>query len=182
MKQGAKISVAVLFCVPLIAAGYFMVAGHHSDLAKVHEGIEREFPGVSHIDGDDLATLKQEGIVLFDVREQSEFNVSHLKNAIRVDPGISALKFTKRYADISKGKIVIFYCSVGQRSSSLAQRAKDMLKSSGAKASYNLEGGIFKWHNERRPIYTSQTKLTEYVHPYDPIWGRMVKEQKYTRY
>ena len=182
MKRRMKISIVMLLCCPLIAASYLLLAGDDSGLAAVHDGIESQFAEVSHIGGDDLSVLSEEGIVLFDVREVPEFNVSHLKGAIRVDPGMSAQDFIEKFSDISKGKITVFYCSVGLRSSSLADRVQGALISSGAKAAYNLEGGIFKWHNERQPLYTSIAKPTEYVHPYNPIWGRMVNDQKRTRY
>ena len=182
MKWKAKTLIVLLVCSMLVATVYVVLASDDSALAKVHRGIELEFAEVSHIGGDDLSTLNKKGIVLFDVRDAPEFTVSHLKDAIRVDPAISAQHFVEKYSDIAKGKTVIFYCSVGQRSSNLANRVQAALISSGANAAYNLEGGIFKWHNERRPLYASSAKLTKYVHPYSPIWGSMVENQKYTRY
>ncbi len=182
MNGKAKMSVALLLCALLVAAGYILFARDEGGLATVHDGIEIQFVQVAHIDGDSLSALRHESVVLFDVREVPEYSVSHLKDAIRVDPDMSAQDFVERYSDLSKGKTVIFYCSVGQRSSDLADRVQGDLISSGAKAAYNLEGGIFKWHNESRPLYTSGTKPTAYVHPYDPVWGRMVKDQKNTRY
>ncbi len=119
---------------------------------------------------------------MFDVREPSEFAVSHLKGVTRINPEISAQDFVEKFADITTGKAVIFYCSVGQRSSVLADRVQGALVSSGTKTVYNLEGGIFKWHNERRLLYANGVTPTEYVHPYNPIWGGFVKNQKYTRY
>jgi rhodanese-related sulfurtransferase len=182
MKWKAKSAIAFALCGSLIAAGYLLFASDDGGLAKVHKGIESEFVEVSHIDGDSLSALSQESTVLFDVREASEFSVSHLKGAFRVDPGMSTQEFIAQFSDLSKGKTAIFYCSVGQRSSDLANRVQDALISSGAKAAYNLEGGIFKWHNENRPLYASGTESTSYVHPYNPVWGRMVKDQKNTRY
>lgn len=182
MKWKSRLSIALLLCSPFIAAGYFLLGSDGSDLAKIHDGIEREFAKVNHIDGDDLSALNPKDIILFDVREPPEFTVSHLKGAIRINPGISAQEFIEKFSDITKGKAAIFYCSVGQRSSDLTDRVQGALVSSGTKAAYNLEGGIFKWHNEHRPLYTSSAISTEYVHPYNPNWGGLVKDQKHTRY
>lgn len=182
VKRGKKISIALLLCSPLIAASYLWLDSDGFDLAKVHDGIELQFTEVNHVDGDGLSVIGQENIILFDVREPSEFTVSHLKDAIRIDPDISTQSFAEEFSNISKGKTVIFYCSVGQRSSDLANRVQGALISSGAKASYNLEGGIFKWHNERRPLYSSSANPTEYVHPYNSFWGRMVDDQTLIQY
>ncbi len=182
MKWKAKIFIATLLCSPLIAAGSMLLTSDDGGLAKVHDGIKSQFSEVAHVDGDGLSAMNKESIVLFDVREMSEYSVSHLKDAIHVDPSMSAQDFIAQYIDISKGKTAIFYCSVGQRSSDLADRVQGALILSGAKAAYNLEGGIFKWHNESRPLYTGGAKPTAYIHPYNPVWGRMVKDQENTRY
>ena len=39
---------------------------------------------------------------------------------------------------------------------------------------YNLEGSIFAWANEGRKIYHGKRE-TDKVHPYDKIWGRLLK-------
>jgi len=182
MSWKSKLLIALLLCGPFIAAGYFLLASDDADLAKIHGAIEREFTNVSHIQTDDLSVLNPKDIILFDVREPSEFAVSHLKSAIRINPEISTQDFIEKFSVLTNGKTAIFYCSVGQRSSVLADRVQSALVSSGAKAAYNLEGGIFKWHNERRLLYTSGATPTKYVHPYSPIWGGLVKDQKRTRY
>lgn len=182
MNRKAKISIILLLCSPIVVASYTLLATDNSGLAEVHNAIEYEFANVRHIDGDQLSKLKEEEIILFDVRETSEYNVSHLKDAIHVDPEMLADDFVEKFSDISNEKTVIFYCSVGQRSSDFADRVQGALISSGAKAAYNLEGGIFKWHNERRVLFDKNAKPTQYVHPYDAIWGRMVKDQQYVQY
>lgn len=182
MKWISKLLIALLFCGSFVAAGYFLLTSDDADLATIHDAIEREFTNVSHIQSDDLSALNPKDVILFDVREPSEFAVSHLKGAIRINPEISTQDFIENFSDITDGKTAIFYCSVGQRSSVLADRVQRALVSSGAKAAYNLEGGIFKWHNENRLLYTSDATPTEYVHPYNPIWGDFVKDQEHTRY
>jgi rhodanese-related sulfurtransferase len=182
MKRLTKIVTCVLLCCSLIGVGYAMLTPSNKELAKVHQIIMLQFAEVKHISGADLTSISAKDIILYDVREPSEYKISHLKNAIQVDPDITENDFIAKFSAISKGKTAIFYCSVGQRSSSLADRVQVSLKSSGTKAAYNLEGGIFKWHNEHRPLYASVSTPTQYVHPYDPVWGRMVTDQAHARY
>lgn len=181
MIRPIKIALAFASVVPLAAGSYFLASNSNSGLETVHYRIERQFPQVKHVDGDRLSVMRDDHIVFFDVREKAEFKVSHLKNAIRVDPDISVEKFIARFGEMSKGKVAIFYCSVGQRSSDLANRVQSVLISSGVKAVYNLEGGAFRWHNQRRPLYTG-TQPTQLVHGYNRFWGRMVNNQQFTQY
>ncbi len=182
MKRMVKVTIGLGLCSPIIAMGYMLSNSDNSDLAMAHQVIEREFVEVSHIDGDDLSILPQQEIILFDVREPSEYNVSHLKGAVRVDPDMTADDFIENFSNVTAGKTVIFYCSVGQRSSSFANRVQDLLMSSGARAAYNLEGGIFQWHNDHRLLFNNSAEPTLYVHPYDSIWGRMIENREYTQY
>jgi len=46
---------------------------------------------------------------------------------------------------------------------------------------YNLENGIFGWHNESRPLVVN-SNATDYVHPYNFVWGRMVNRKDLKRY
>ena len=65
------------------------------------------------------------------------------------------------------------YCSVGYRSSILAEKLQDL----GFTRVYNLEGSIFKWANEGRPLAQDQTPVQK-VHPYNTDWGKLL-EKKY---
>jgi len=62
---------------------------------------------------------------------------------------------------------------VGYRSSILARK----LQTLGFKEVHNLEGSIFKWANEGRPLVQGQTTVHK-VHPYNAHWGRLL-ERKY---
>jgi len=66
-------------------------------------------------------------------------------------------------------KTVIVYCSVRGRSTHLAARSKAQLLEKGARDVVNLEGGgIFGWHNEKRPL-VSATGTIDYIHPYNEM-------------
>ena len=130
----------------------------------------RKFPIVEWITTKELAgwledPLKPQPIIL-DARTEAEYAVSHLKNAQRIDPYHSNLVVSAE----SKDTPIAVYCSVGYRSARIAQQ----LKQAGFSHVYNLEGSLFKWANEERPIYTDD-HITRLVHPYNQHWGRLLK-------
>ena len=115
------------------------------------------------------------------MREVDEFAVSRLPGAVRVQPGMSAAKFVAQYGALTKGKQVIFYCSVGVRSSKFAEAVKKQLANQGASGVANLTGGIFRWHNEQRELVNGNGQ-TDIVHPYNRRWGRLVNRKSQLRY
>lgn len=132
----------------------------------------RKFPNVEWITTKELAgwledPLKPQPIIL-DARTEAEYAVSHLKNAQRIDPYHSNLVVSAE----SKDTPIAVYCSVGYRSARIAQQ----LQQAGFPHVYNLEGSLFKWANEERPIYINND-ITPLVHPYNQLWGRLLKSK-----
>ncbi len=164
------------------ADGLFDFFTAQRSLEKVETGIANRFTGIGHISPDQLATQMANGddILILDVREPDEYQVSHLPGAIRVPPGMPIAELKAKLGSKIAGKKIIFYCSVGERSSRLARAAKDELTSMGATGVENLRGGIFAWHNQSRPLVNAAGE-TPYVHPFDKSWGRLVDHQKLTR-
>ena len=120
-------------------------------------------------------------IILFDVREEGEFAVSHINGAVRVDPSLDAADFMTKFKRDWTGKKVVFYCSVGQRSSMMAAATQSALKENGAAQVANLEKGVFGWHNQNLPL-TNENGQTDKVHPYNAFWGRLVNRKEKTAY
>lgn len=120
----------------------------------------------------DSMTAERRRVVLFDVREPEEFRVGHIQDAIRVDPEMGAQRFLEQYGDKLQDGTAVFYCSVGYRSSALAEKLVEATGDSGRVV--NLRGGIFKWYNEGRTVYDS-TGVTDRVHPYSEFWGRLLR-------
>ena len=152
-------------------------------LQTIQQDIEADFAAIRHIGAAELEDLqsKSDVPVLFDVREVEEFAVSRLSGAKQVDPGIANAAFMEHHGDSLRGKTVIFYCSVGVRSSQLAEQLQDALLEAGARQVYNLQGGIFNWHNEARTL-TADTGPTSYVHPYNDYWGQLLTRRNLIRY
>jgi rhodanese-related sulfurtransferase len=105
--------------------------------------------------------------VLIDVRSPEEYAVSHIPGAV------SAARFEQQVATLRRvgaNRLVVLYCSVGWRS---AQAAENLIKS-GATNVRNLDGSIFEWANENRPLVDHANAPTAFVHPYNETWGRLL--------
>ncbi|MEO1266221.1 MAG: rhodanese-like domain-containing protein [Pseudomonadota bacterium] len=179
---------ATIGVIMAAAASIALVAAGRADKAldDVHADVVRDYPGVSHLSATALAGgAGASDTVLFDVRRPDEFAVSHLANAIRVAPGMSADDFLRAHGDRIAGKRVVFYCSVGVRSSKLAERVQAALLDRAAQrpaAVHNLAKGIFGWRNSNRPLATPAAQPTDKVHPYNAYWGRLITDRSAIQY
>ena len=150
----------------LALVAFILVLGlmpHRAGLILAKWTVRARFPDVRQISTvqltDWLTDPRRESPVLFDARTEDEFNVSHLPNAVREVPPEA----------IASGKPVVAYCSIGWRSSETARQ----LSRTGFTNVFNLEGSIFAWASEGRPL-ESQGKPVYKVHPYDSSWGRLL--------
>lgn len=128
----------------------------------------RKFPTVQWINTEDVARwLEAPGTqpVILDARTEAEYTVSHIKEAQRINPDHPDLAVIA-----PKDMPIIVYCSVGYRSAKVVQQ----LGQAGYSCVYNLEGSLFKWANEERPIFKDD-QPTLLVHPYDQIWGKLLQ-------
>ncbi len=114
-----------------------------------------------------LDPVKPQPLVL-DTRSQAEYEVSHLKTAVRIDP--IALDLTALLT-VSKDTPIVVYCSIGYRSAKVAQQ----LEQEGFSCVFNLSGGFFQWANQERPIFRDDEHPTQLVHPYNALWGLLLK-------
>lgn len=168
--------------VVLMTISSAALAKENTALRAKHQKIIQDFPTVQHVSIEDFQKIEKDEVLIFDIRESGEYSVSHIEGAVLVSPQISAYEFLSQYRHKAKAKTVVFYCSVGQRSSILADKVQEELKLSGSGPIYNLEGGLFKWHNESLPLVTSSAKPTDYIHPYNYFWGRMVNQKSKRRH
>lgn len=159
------------------------LADGQASLTEIEARVERDFPRVPSLVPQQAETLMREAgkVLVLDVREADEYAVSHVPGAVRVDPGLSAAQFRSRFGAGLKDRTVIVYCSVGVRSSKLAERIEDVTRAAGAAGVYNLKGGIFAWHNFGLGLRRGP-QLTEFVHPYSRSWARYLDFPNYARY
>lgn len=127
--------------------------------------LRKEFQ-VPQISPDSLKIISP---VILDTREKEEFDISHIGNAINVgydDFSLNQLNL------INKDTTIVVYCSVGYRSSKIAQTLID----AGFKDVRNLDGGIFKWVNQNNEIVKNSIK-TDSLHTYNTRWGRYISNK-----
>lgn len=149
-------------------------------LKTIDEDLQAKHPDINHISTEELDAMLKGPTkpILIDVRNSKEYAVSKIEGAIRIRPGASSREISSKLKKLANGKEIVFYCSVGVRSSRLADRTKVQLMQLGASGVHNLRGGIFAWHNETRPLI-NDTGNTNFVHPYNRSWGRLLKRKAF---
>ena len=162
-----------LLMTGLIAASLALLGVRSIDWFLLNQSMRYRFPKIEWITteqlADWLADKQRQPPVLLDVRTQEEWDVSHLPGAQRVDPASSVSQVV---ADIPKETPVVTYCAVGYRSGALATK----LREAGFTNVRNLEGSIFQWANEHRPLVREDKPVTT-VHPYSNLWGRLLTDE-----
>jgi rhodanese-related sulfurtransferase len=130
----------------------------------VKQLIRWRFPTVKPLSTEELATwLKQPSPpLLLDARTPEEYHVSHLAHAQLV-PADQQTWLAEN--TLPQQTPIVVYCSIGYRSAKLAQK----LQQRGYSQVFNLEGSIFQWANEKRPLYQKDQPV-QAVHPYNSRW------------
>jgi rhodanese-related sulfurtransferase len=144
-----------------------LVLGDTGAVASVVErAVSSAHPEVVGIDADALHAALRSGTppLLVDVRSREEIAVSTIGGAIAA-PDRASLD------TIPLDRPIVVYCSIGWRSA----EAAETLVARGVRDVRNLEGGIFAWVNEGRPVVRDGDRVRE-VHPFDPRWGLLLDD------
>ena len=159
--------------VVLLALSFGLVSCRGVDWFLLKRSLRAKFSDVRWITTEDLAgwlkDKKRPPPVLLDVRTTAEWNVSHLPGARRVDPEASAQTAAQ---DLPKDTPIVAYCAIGYRSGEMAER----LRKAGYQNVQDLEGSIFEWANQQRPLVHDGQPVHR-VHPYSTTWGRLLKPE-----
>lgn len=143
------------------------------DWDSIKQTIREKFPEVPQTSTQTLAETLADPArphpLLFDARGEAEFQVSHLPGARLV----SASDIEALAGELDTAQPIVCYCSVGYRSSALVEK----LRAAGFTNVSNLEGSIFQWANEDRPIEAGG-KPVEKVHPFNATWGALLKPRR----
>ena len=113
-----------------------------------------------------IDSLNLKDVILLDTREFEEYKVSHIRSAIHVGYRDFSLE---RVDTLQKDINLVVYCSVGYRSSEIAEQ----LQNAGFKNVKNLYGGIFTWANSGRELVDDSSSTRE-IHVFDQYWGRFI--------
>ena len=139
--------------------------------------VKHPVPDISHQElHDQMRSSDATQYLVFDIRELDEYRVSHLPAAVQVDPDTEVSIFLDTYGASIHGKRLVFYCSVGYRSSIFVERLQQESLAHGAQSLENLRGGIFRWFNEGKTV-VDESGTVEKVHPFNEKWGSMVKRR-----
>src|SRR6185295_1813081 len=122
---------------------------------SIQKCIRNRFPSVRQLPARQLeewlsTTSQSSRPLLIDARPEKEFAVSHLRGAHRF---MSVGKVKAALA--ANAQPIVVYCSVGYRSCALAEK----LAKAGFANVWNLEGSLFGWANEGRPVYRGEARL-----------------------
>ena len=93
-----------------------------------------------------IRLMNNDDAVVLDVREATDFNNGHIKNAKNVP--LTSLKSQLDGLMKDKNKPVLAYC----RSGNVSGKACRILKSSGFSNVHNLAGGILNWQEANLPL------------------------------
>jgi len=158
-KIRTLLALAALYALPISAQTW-------DDLLAT---IRRRFPSVRQLSTQQLADWltdpKRQSPLLIDARASEEYAVSQLRDA-RHATSVREV----RDLNLSTSQPIVVYCSVGYRSSALAEK----LQQAGFTNVANLEGSLFRWANEGRPIFQG-TQPVKHVHPFDAKWGQLLQ-------
>jgi adenylyltransferase/sulfurtransferase len=117
------------------------VPGHDHDEGSAGEGLD-----ITAHELDDR--MKENHLMLLDVREPHELEISALPGALNIPLGTLA----SRLSELDSAREMVVFCKSGTRSA----RALELLASAGFKKVKNLKGGINAWAQEidtGLPIY-----------------------------
>ncbi|MBI4624748.1 MAG: rhodanese-like domain-containing protein [Verrucomicrobia bacterium] len=144
---------------------------------NVRRDIATRFHSVAAVDTRELASWlanpQREQPLLIDVRTREEYEVSHLPGAVwaaTAEQQAEALRKAK------PGQPVVLYCSVGWRSAEAAVR----LGKKRGRIVLNLDGSIFQWANEDRPLVTTHGAPARVVHPFNRMWGGLLDRSRWS--
>ena len=141
--------------------------GQSKEYTKMLSEYYNDFPTVTIEEASNI--LKTNEAIFLDIREESEFNVSHIKYARRMNPDGSGMKSLK---GIDKSTKIIVYCSIGARSQSYGE----MLTKKGYTNVHNMYGGLFHWANSNLPVVDIYNQATKNVHGYNLNWGKWLNK------
>lgn len=172
-SHAGRIALLIVGALLLIAAGVVVFAGRPIAFYIVHRQTARRFPNVRWIDAATLVSWRSDAgrpqPVILDARTETEYSVSHMADAARIDPYRPLIRPLKAMALDTP---IVVYSSVGYRGARVAV----WLRRQGFTNVQNLDGGIFRWANDDRPLFRQGAETPE-AHPYQARWGLMLKSR-----
>ena len=152
------------------------LADHRRGLHWARAVVHDRYPDVPHLSAEELAAwladARRVPPLLWDVRSEEEYRVSHLRDAVRVPMETTDADLRQRVESV-RGHPILCYCAAGYRGAEMARR----LRALGLGEVYNLAGGIFHWANESHEVVRFGKQVAG-VHPYHALFSRLLKPER----
>lgn len=126
--------------------------------------LRRQFPDSPGIQTNELDDKIQnnQNVFLVDCRRPDEYSVSRIPNATNIHFKCSDEDLKSALKDLDENVTIVNYCSLGYRSGVMTKRILDLgLDNVSKERVYNLEGSIFKWAQEERPLIDNKGQTTK---------------------
>ena len=126
--------------------------------------LRRQFPDSPGIQTNELNDKIQnnQNVFLVDCRRPDEYSVSRIPNATNIHFKCSDEDLKSALKDLDENVTIVNYCSLGYRSGVMTKRILDLgLDNVSKERVYNLEGSIFKWAQEERPLIDNKGQTTK---------------------
>jgi len=134
-----KLTYLSIFISILFLGTTYMAQGKKASAPK--------FPYFSDLNYEQLVqVLKDDSLVVVDVRTAQEFKSGHLKGALSID--FRSFDFESKIKKLDKKKTYLLYCRSGNRSG----QAMAVFKQNGFTKVYNQQGGIIELNNRKHPL------------------------------
>lgn len=137
----------------------------------LRQAIHLKFRGVRQVSPAELVVWMKDPNrpppLLIDARPEAQFLVSHIEGAVRIDPGQPDLTPLEH---VPRDQPVLAYDAAGAVGSAMVVG----LTQAGFERVSNLDGGLFRWVNEGRPIVSDAGPAAK-VHPVSWGWSRLLK-------
>jgi rhodanese-related sulfurtransferase len=171
-RRMIAVRIAAVLALAMAAPAHALFFGT-PDWAAIKQSMRERHPSVPQLTVEQLrrwlADASRAPPLLLDSRAPAEYAVSHLQGA-QLAPDIAAARYVLEGR--AKDSAVVIYCSVGVRSTALAEK----LIGEGWRNVSNLEGSIFEWANLGHPVFRGAERATR-VHPYDKRWGQLLERK-----
>ncbi len=166
----------LLYLTALFCCGSSLPSRAESEAMKLLEP-----PEIAPTELSKRITAKNAGTLLFDTRSRVEYDVSHLTNAIWLDPTTTPERFIELFGPKAKGSQVVFYCTMSLRSVGFAANVMDRLDQIGVRRVAVLKGGIIGWANEDL-VLVDYEGPTKFVHPFNNDAVNSLKQPELARF
>ena len=145
-------------CNPGVPPGDLTDSEKRSAIESMYSEYKPSFPDITDFSVDALLAMDREDLVIVDVRESNELEVSMIPGAL------SRSDFEARLEEFG-GMTIVVHCTIGYRSglyvAELNEKGIDAL---------NLKGSVLSWAHAGQSFVTPKGETTKRVHVYGPDW------------